>query len=71
MKIDDEQKSQRGNPEIMTIKEMAEYLRIGERSAYKLARRGVLPAFKIVNKWRFDRDLVQAFVRKESIGGSI
>jgi excisionase family DNA binding protein len=54
-------------PEIMTIKEVAEYLRIGERSAYKLAKNGDLPSFKVVNKWRFDRELIQAMVRQKSL----
>jgi excisionase family DNA binding protein len=54
-------------PEIMNIKEVAEYLRIGEKSAYKLAKEGELPAFKVVNKWRFDRELVQAMVRQKSL----
>ena len=54
-------------PEIMNIKEVAEYLRIGERSAYKLAKKGELPGFKVVNKWRFDRELVQAMVRQKTI----
>ena len=54
-------------PEIMNIKEVAEYLRIGEKSAYKLAKEGELPAFKVVNKWRFDRELVQAMVRQKSM----
>jgi excisionase family DNA binding protein len=54
-------------PEIMTIKEVAEYLRIGEKSAYKLAKEGELPAFKVVNKWRFDRELIHAMVMQKSI----
>jgi len=54
-------------PDIMTVKEIAEYLRIGERSAYKLARDGELPGFKLINKWRFDRELVQAMVRQKSM----
>jgi excisionase family DNA binding protein len=57
-------------PEIMTIKEVAKYLRIGERSAYKLAKKGDLPSFKVVNKWRFDRGLVQAMVRQKSLGAA-
>ena len=58
---------QKNRPEIMTVKEIAEYLRISERSAHKLARNGELPAFKVVNKWRFDRELVEAMVRQESL----
>ena len=54
-------------PEIMNIEEVAEYLRIGAKSVYKLAKEGELPAFKVVNKWRFDRELVHAMVRQKSI----
>lgn len=41
------------NP-ILTIEEVARYLKISVRSVYKLAREGKIPSYKVLNKWRFD-----------------
>ena len=40
---------------ILTVKEVAEYLRIGQRSVYKLIREHKIPAIRILNKWRVDK----------------
>jgi excisionase family DNA binding protein len=40
---------------ILTVKEVAEYLRIGQRSVYKLIRERKIPAIRILNKWRVDK----------------
>lgn len=37
----------------MTIKEVASYLKVHERTVYRLAAKGELPAFKVANTWRF------------------
>lgn len=41
--------------DILTVKEVAEYLRIGERSVYKLIKLGKVPAVRILNKWRINK----------------
>lgn len=41
--------------DILTVKEVAEYLRIGERSVYKLIKLGRIPAVRILNKWRINK----------------
>ncbi|NIQ38698.1 MAG: helix-turn-helix domain-containing protein [Proteobacteria bacterium] len=50
---------------VMTIEQLAEYLQIGKRSLYKLAREGEIPAKKILNKWRFDRHQIDAWIRQQ------
>jgi excisionase family DNA binding protein len=42
-------------PEILTLPEAASFLRIGERTAYDLARQGRIPAAKVGGQWRFRR----------------
>jgi excisionase family DNA binding protein len=42
-------------PEIMTITEAAQYLRISLSSLYKLAQDGKIPAQKVGKHWRFHR----------------
>lgn len=39
--------------DIMTIPEVAEYLKLTEKTAYRLAAEGKIPGFKIGGSWRF------------------
>jgi excisionase family DNA binding protein len=48
--------------EILTIPEVARLLRIGQRTAYTLAREGKLPAVRIGNQWRFHLPKIMAFI---------
>jgi len=43
-------------PPVMTIAEVAEYLRIPRGSVYKLAQRGRIPCQKVGRHWRFRRE---------------
>jgi len=44
-------------PELMTVKETAEYLRIPLPTVYYLVQRGQLPAIQIGGRWRIKRSL--------------
>ena len=52
--------------EIMTIKEVAEYLKITEKTAYRLAGEGKLPGFKVGGAWRFRQSAVEAWIDRQS-----
>lgn len=52
--------------EVMTIKEVAQYLRISEAKVYELARAGAIPALRIGKSWRFQKDLLKQWVRKSA-----
>ncbi len=41
--------------EILTIDEVATYLKAGRRTVYRLAANGQIPAFKLGGTWRFRR----------------
>jgi excisionase family DNA binding protein len=41
--------------EILTIDEVAAYLKAGKRTVYRLTAIGKLPAFKLGGTWRFRR----------------
>ena len=58
--------------EILTIEQAAAYLQIGTRSLYRLAKEGKVPAKKVLNKWRFEREALRIWVRGEraDIGSS-
>jgi len=40
---------------ILTAKEVAQYLKVSQRSKYRLIREGKITATKLLNKWRFDK----------------
>jgi excisionase family DNA binding protein len=53
-------------PIFLTIEEVAELLRLSERSVYNLARGGRLAgAVKVGNQWRVDRGALMAWVKEE------
>jgi excisionase family DNA binding protein len=57
-------------PELMTVKETAEYLRIPLPTVYYLVQRGQLPAVQIGGRWRIKRSLLDRDVlRKEDEAG--
>lgn len=55
------------NTDVMTLPEVAQYLRLSEKTAYRLAADGTLPGFKIGGSWRFRKADIDAWIeaRKE------
>jgi excisionase family DNA binding protein len=47
---------------ILTLKEVAEYLKLAEKTAYRLAAEGKLPGFKVGGSWRFKRDDIEKWI---------
>lgn len=52
-------------PELMTVKETAEYLRIPLPTVYYLVQRGQLPAVQIGGRWRIKRSLLDRDVLRK------
>jgi len=53
-------------PEIMTVKEVASYLKMKPVTIYKLAKEGRIPAFRVASFWRFKKDLIDKWLADES-----
>jgi excisionase family DNA binding protein len=51
--------------EILTLKEVAEYLKLAEKTAYRLAADGKLPGFKVGGSWRFKSEDVQKWIEDQ------
>ena len=51
--------------EILTIREVAELLKINEKTAYRLAADGKIPGFKVGGSWRFDRQEIANWIKRE------
>lgn len=52
--------------EILTLKEVAEYLKVTERTIYRLAGAKKIPAFKVGGTWRFSRVDIDEWIRRQS-----
>jgi excisionase family DNA binding protein len=55
--------------EVMDIRQAAEYLGISSDSLYKYASEAMIPAFKLGNRWRFKRSLLDNWMELQSSPG--
>ena len=55
--------------QILTLKEVAAYLKLAEKTAYRLASEGKLPGFKVGGSWRFKREDLEAWIEKQKDNG--
>ncbi|PSU75394.1 methylation-associated defense system helix-turn-helix domain-containing protein MAD1 [Photobacterium phosphoreum] len=51
--------------DILTLKEVAAYLKLAEKTAYRLASEGKLPGFKVGGSWRFKREDIEAWIEEK------
>ena len=52
--------------QIMTIKEVADYLKVNERTVYRMASAGKIPAFKVGGAWRIKATELEAWIGAQS-----
>jgi excisionase family DNA binding protein len=55
--------------DILMIKDVAEYLKVTERTIYRLAAAKKIPAFKVGGSWRFSRADIDAWIKQQSTAG--
>jgi excisionase family DNA binding protein len=51
---------------ILTIKEVAAYLKVNERTVYRLAASRDIPAFKVGGSWRFRKETLEQWIEQQS-----
>jgi excisionase family DNA binding protein len=56
-----------GRGGILTIPEIAKYLKVTERTIYKLAAARKIPAFKVGGSWRFSHSTIDQWINRESL----
>ena len=49
----------------INIKQVAEHLGISEKTVYRLIKKSEIPAIKVGNQWRFNRQEVEGWLRRE------
>ncbi len=48
--------------EILTLKEVADYLKLAEKTAYRVAAEGKFPGFKVGGSWRCKRADIDSWI---------
>jgi excisionase family DNA binding protein len=56
-----------GEGEILTIKQVAEYLKVTERTIYRLAAVKKIPAFKVGGTWRFRKADIDGWIEAQTL----
>jgi excisionase family DNA binding protein len=56
---------------LMTVKEVAALLRVSPQTLYKMLEQRSIPAVKVGSQWRFDREQIRDWIRKQSGSGSM
>jgi excisionase family DNA binding protein len=51
--------------QILTLKEVASYLKLTNKTAYRLASEGKLPGFKVGGSWRFKSDDLEKWIEEK------
>lgn len=51
--------------EVLTIRDVAALLKVGEKTVYSMAQTGELPAFKVRGQWRFSRKDIDAWIEQQ------
>lgn len=54
--------------QLMTLQEVADYLRVTAKTIYRLLRRGSIPATKVGHQWRFDKTAIDEWLQRDSVG---
>jgi len=50
---------------MMTLDEVAKYLKIDDQTAYRLSQQGKLPAFKVGGQWRFKQEDINKWINEQ------
>jgi len=55
----------------MTVKDVADYLKLNERTVYRMATAGKIPAFKVGGSWRFKQIELEKWIKTHSNNSSV
>jgi excisionase family DNA binding protein len=50
---------------VLTVREVAEYLRVHQTTIYRLLKEQKLPAFRVGSDWRFNREMIDRWMIQE------
>ena len=53
--------------ELMTVEELAAYLRVTKKTVYRLLKRGIIPVAKVGRQWRFDKASIDEWLHQKPV----
>lgn len=53
------------NSEVLTLSEVAAYLKVNDKTIYRLLQRKEIPAFKVAGSWRFKEKDLQVWIESK------
>ena len=56
--------------EVMNIRQASAYLGVSTDTLYKYVYEEKIPAFKLGNRWKFKKTILDAWMEKKSLGGN-
>lgn len=57
------------SPEVMNIRQASEYLGVSTDTLYKFVSEDTIPAFKLGNRWKFKKALLDRWMERKSGDG--
>ena len=54
--------------DIITIRELAAYLKMAEKTLYRLVAEGSVPGFKVGGAWRFRKSEIDKWIKAQEKG---
>jgi excisionase family DNA binding protein len=57
--------------EVMTVKDLSEYLHCNQSTIYRLLKRGELPAFKVGSDWRFMTAEIRSWCKRKMANSKV
>ena len=52
--------------DVLTLKEVAKYLKVNERTIYRMVADRKIPGFKVGGSWRFKLTEIEAWIKAQS-----
>jgi len=49
---------------LLTVQQVARYLKVDKFTVYRLVAQKKLPAFRVGNQWRFERKMLEQWLKK-------
>lgn len=54
------------NDSLMTIEDLARYLKVSRRTIYEWLKSGKIPALKLVGQWRFRKEKIDLWLERQA-----
>jgi excisionase family DNA binding protein len=67
--VDEGQKSVANAPEVMNIRQASQYLGVSADTLYKYVYEDRIPAFKLGNRWKFKKTILDSWMERKSALG--